>query len=242
VALRGLETIRVFTGFVTQKQALLQGLPGPERSYVLRTPLSTANVRGLESYDKTRFRITQFPSERIPLPRPIFTEDRHLVDDDSLLLTDREAWTYSTAEYGELYLELARLDLTSDQAIKDFVVQHHALSVYQDRPEWRGIEGDTWFYPGFAWRYGFSLVAHYLTDRRQELGWQGMGIETLEEFRWGAWVLKDMIAAWRIFRGEVRHENAVWEAPCWLDARNQFDAVVDFDAKELRETVQPRRP
>lgn len=190
----------------------------------------------MESYDKTRFRITQFPSERIPLPRPIFTEDRQLVNDSASLLDERETWTYATVSYGELYLELETIDLASDDAIKDFVVRHHVMGVYQDRPEWRGIEGDTWPYPGFAWRYGFSLVAGYLTERREETGWEGMGVETLEEFRWGAWVLRDMTTAWRVFRGELRHEDAVWEAPCWLDARNQFDAVAGYDEKEYRET------
>jgi hypothetical protein len=58
------------------------------------------------------------------------------------LLDERETWTYSTVSYGELYLELETIDLNSDDAIKDFVVRHHVMGVYQDRPEWRGIEGD----------------------------------------------------------------------------------------------------
>jgi hypothetical protein len=178
----------------------------------------------MERYDNTRFRITLFPAQPVPLPRPVFTDLRRLVSAEDFLISERATYSYSTVEYGELYLELESVDLASDDAIVDFATRHHALGVFRERPEWLGVEGDVWFYPGFAREPGFEEVSAFLEEVREKSGWEGAGegIETLDEFRWGAWILRDMTTAWRVIRGDTEHDEAVWEAPCWKNGVNRF--------------------
>jgi hypothetical protein len=181
--------------------------------------------------DKPRFRITLWPQQPVPLPRPDFTDDRSLVSDSGeVLVGERDAWTFETVAYGEVYLELAAIDLSSDQAIIDFARRHHPLAVAGD---FWDVGADHYNFAGFANDYEFMQVNWYLTDRHEEFDpqWACWG-ESLTEFRWGAWALRDMATAWRVMRGELEESDAVWEAPCWSTAINQFDAIIEKEKEE----------
>jgi hypothetical protein len=189
--------------------------------------------------DKARFRISLWPEQPVPLPRPDFTDDRSLVSDDGEVLVDeREAWTFQTESYGEIYLELAAVDLSSDQEIVDFARRHHSLAVAGD--SW-DIGPDHYNFAGFADEFEFYAVNSHLSELHERFDpeWRCWG-ESLSEFRWGAWALRDMATAWRIIRGELDQETAVWEAPCWAAAINRYEG---FDAAAgLSEEIRNQPP
>jgi len=146
-----------------------------------------------------------------------------LVDDEGAwIVSTKAAYQYETDQYGEVYLELSALDLSNEQAIADFVQRHHALGVWS--PEWTN-DFDEYGHFGFPEESGFDAVAWRLQEDRDRIEKAaGVGaIESLTEFRWGAWALRDMLTAWRITKGEMSEDAAVWEAPCWKESINQID-------------------
>ena len=181
--------------------------------------------------DNTRFRITPWPDRPVPFPDYRSVWPAVLVNDDGSPITDVRSRRMpgSASVYGELYLELASVDLSSKEAIVDFADRHGTLGVAMPDPSEPTI-GHIFFY---EWEAASEEVMNYLWKCREsieESAPKGIGhFETLMEFRWGAWALRDMTTAWRIFQGEIEEGEAVWEAPCWASSSNRFALPDDVD-------------
>jgi hypothetical protein len=50
-----------------------------------------------------------------------------------------------------------------------------------------------------------------------------LGMETLDEFRWGARCLRDLVSAWRVACGELDAATHRWESPIWNTEQSDED-------------------
>ena len=178
-----------------------------------------------------RFRITTWPTQPLPFPgweavagKVFFSTvkpeyDAHEDPDAKRVgyvecpdYYDLDApMDYEGIEFGEVYLELQRLDLGDSGAIFEFVEKYGPLWV---RSIHYGHARD-FHYMGFpelsTWQATAAFVAaHWATDDPM--------VETEGEFVFGALCLRDMITAWRVVKGDVTLSDATWQTPCWANA------------------------
>jgi hypothetical protein len=117
---------------------------------------------------------------------------------------------------GEIYLELAGLDLDDERAILSFVrrfgvlgVAHEHFALFRALP---GLDSDVLPRLAAAWpteRFNQN-VEDYLQRRGD--GPNTTLVETLEEFRFGARVLRDLVTATRISRLDEPPTAIGWES------------------------------
>jgi hypothetical protein len=169
--------------------------------------------------NKEQFRTTTWPGEPVPLPTGQYLRPGRLVDDagNAFMLGEEH---YGTPEfygpYGEVYLELAALDLEDDEAIASFYLRYGILGVCRNP---RVDPDDAWdkAYFGFPGIPGFEdFIAPALAEHRQELG-IGPWDETLQEFIFGANCVKDLVNSWRVSNGQASEDDFEWQAPVWTD-------------------------
>jgi hypothetical protein len=144
-----------------------------------------------------------------------------LVREDASLVPDsKPSRELTPAGYGQVYLELAAIDLDDERAMAAFVRRHGTLGVYAPAAvSWHDERG----YFGFRGDSASEVVIDELWERRQKLrhhfeGWSDF--ETVREFRWGASMIRDMLTAWRIINGQLRERDAVWHSPCFADSNS----------------------
>ena len=118
---------------------------------------------------------------------------------------------------GEIYLELARLSLYKAEEILGFVNTYGVLGVRRQPGEER-LGG--WEYRGFVLEPGATNVIDKLREGRQsaalELGTDPELVdETINEFRYGAQCLRDLMTAWRVCLGEIDQADAEWVSDVW---------------------------
>jgi hypothetical protein len=166
------------------------------------------NVQRMARDGKTRFRITAWPGEPLPLPDPTDVYGEVFLDDDG---EDWEIDAVPQEPFGETYLELYDLDLDDGDAIKDFVFRHSVLGVHSLvwAPDWCHN------YLGFPLATCFMLVTKRLAEQVGDLD---VFYESADEFRFGAGCLRDMTTAWRIVQGDLSEEDAIWVTPCWSNS------------------------
>ncbi len=167
------------------------------------------------SYEKTRFRITTWPHEPLPHP-PNGKRVQYLLTDGGLIHPNWKADMLppSSRWSEEMYLELIAVDLDDPLAIKDFVDVYGELGMRHGR----AVNPRT-VLAGFNLFHGQEEISESLLEGRQkataEAGLSELEGETLDEFRWGAMCLRDMVSAWRAVQGELDHEQHRWECPIW---------------------------
>lgn len=150
----------------------------------------------------TRFRITTWPQEPLPRPAVRLRPPRFRLGDDAVLVpaaddlapVDRRAQSRATEveAAGEVYLQVAQLDLDDPEAVVDLVsrfgtlgVRHRGFAAFDRVPWFREVR------PRLerAWPYEDRGVMLHLA-------------ESLDDFRFGASSIRDMTQAWRILQGE----------------------------------------
>jgi hypothetical protein len=117
---------------------------------------------------------------------------------------------------GETYLELVNLDLADEQAILRFVrrfgvlgVAHEHFSLFRSLP---GLTAAVLPTLAAAWpTERFNQTAQAYLDSRGD-GPSATLVETLEEFRFGARVLRDLVTATRISNHDQPLETIRWES------------------------------
>jgi hypothetical protein len=125
----------------------------------------------------------------------------------------------------ESYLELIAVDLNSTAAILEFVTVFGPLGVRSGRVAKSNPHG----LAGLSYLHASDKIAERLSDDHLKLAQAerpplGMG-ETLDEFRWGALCMRDLVSAWRIVRGEIDADTHRWEAPVWEIAESPEDLL-----------------
>jgi hypothetical protein len=117
---------------------------------------------------------------------------------------------------GEIYLELIQLDLADAQAIFRFVQRFGLLGVaYEHFALFRSIPGlSTAVLPGLAWSWPserFNQTREAYLERRGD-GPNSTLVETLDEFRFGARVLRDLVTAVKISDLDEPPASLIWES------------------------------
>ena len=170
--------------------------------------------------NNTRFRITTWPSSRLPHPGNLGGFPYLYDEGADALVPDWEAvpTVAAMAEHAgedttETYLKLAALDPDDIDAIVEFIIAYGQLD----------IRGEHTFYgvPGkgaFAYRLdqtGTELDAAYV--RASEAVGVGGFSDTLTEIRWAILYMRDLIAARRIVEEQLDPGTYTWQAPFWAD-------------------------
>ena len=171
--------------------------------------------------EKEQFRITAWPGLRLPQP-PLLTSGEFRIESGVLVpeptrqpsaRTVRslsELATDDLAGVGEIYLELARISLEDEEAILGFVnrfrtlgVRHAGFAAFAD-------------FPGFEEVVRPDLLAAW-PAQHESLGLELS--ESLEDFRFGARCVRDLVRAVQIVRGGESVD--AWESlpvgHSWLD-------------------------
>jgi hypothetical protein len=192
----------------------------------------------MERYDNTRFRITAWPGERLPYPRREDLPPLRLTADGALVFDVTLDWP-EQSDYHEVYLKLAQLDLRDEHAILAFAQAYGPMGACWAADEdnaGRTYNGLT-AHPGF--RY---LVLPRLEDAEDavyasDLPPSSEYVETIEDFRWAAYCVRDLTRAWRFASEGTRPEK--WECPIW-----EFDDPLELDRWDFegREHEPPRTP
>jgi hypothetical protein len=190
----------------------------------------------------------------------------HLLEVAPLLRAERGAREFDRGDahdisaVGEIYLELISLDLEDDEAIFRFVRRFGVLGIAHD--EFALVRS----LPGFAAAVLPALAAAWPTERFNQavedyLERRGRGpgttlVETLEEFRFGARVLRDLVTAARIAQLDTPPRTVQWESipdEALSNVRAHLaEGGIEFDAADeaahiflgqvLRDGLKPFQP
>jgi hypothetical protein len=208
------------------------------------------------SYDQSRFRITPWPGIGLPRPLTLATRPYQLSEEGVLLPGGEESRTHvldlsrrddPVAEIGEIYLRLCRIDLANEDDIVGFCtrfgrtlgVRHGDFAAFRD-------------FPDFDVRVRTDLEAAWPQT------WDGVGLllnEGIEDFRFGARCLRDLVRARQVLAG--RDDGSPWESladgSSWVDESqlggdesradrraNEAEAAIVTLANPALQSFQPR--
>jgi hypothetical protein len=159
-----------------------------------------------------RFGITTWPYPRLPHPYKAAPENGYVIVGGALRARHLQRAEPTSAAHGELdadlvwgvgetYLELATVDLEDEAAILGFTNRYRTLGVRDG--DYDAFEN----FPGIA-----RLKSRFEKDWARRGGTPKLSLEAelLEEFRFGARCVRDLVAAWRLLsEGEPLEQ---WES------------------------------
>jgi hypothetical protein len=181
---------------------------------------------------KVEFPITLWPGMKLPLPTLDRARYRLERSGEVLLPLSAEAivkdFPQVAAEVaevqpiidvGEIYLDLATLDLDDDEAILRFANQYGIFGMYEAGRGWPYVDllsGDLVAQMEASRLAAASVIAESEgldPKRAREAAFNTGPVvnETLTEFRTGARLLRDALTAWRHLRGELKSADVRWE-------------------------------
>lgn len=144
-----------------------------------------------------------------------------------MLVPDWTQDVQSSARWSEeSYLDLITVDLDDPAAILEFVSVFGPLGMKAGR----AAHSNSFGLAGFSYLHASAQIAERLSEGHSKAVEAdkphpvGRG-ETLEEFRWGALCMRDLVSAWRIVRNEIDAETHRWEAPVWVIAESPDDEL-----------------
>jgi len=133
------------------------------------------------------------------------TDERHVIasPDDEDAFADPPAWR-ETPPFGEIYLELADLDLDDQRQVVAFVDRYGVLDACQ---WWLGDE-----YAFFRPLAGFSeaIAGEIYTEEFEDDYERRYQAETFAEFELGARVMRDLVNAWRVISEDLDPATLDW--------------------------------
>ncbi len=133
------------------------------------------------------------------------TDERHVIEspDDEGAFPDPPSWR-ETPPFGEIYLELAHLDLADQRQLVAFVDRYGVLDVCQS---WLGDE-----YAFFRPLPGFTeaIAGEIYTEEFEDDYERRYQAETLAEFELGARVMRDLVSAWRVISEDLDPARLDW--------------------------------
>lgn len=184
----------------------------------------------MERDDKTRLRITSWPQAPLPYPEAWLNQDVYTALGSGGLILDYrvEPELQRVSAVGlEAYLDLAALDLDDVEAIVGFVNEFGPLRIRGAGEQWPSRPTPEPYhvvmYHGFREHIRPRLEASIRRTRAEiKKGAPNIDIdgedwdfmpETVDEFRYGATWIRDLMRAWRWVNEDLRPE--VWECPIW---------------------------
>jgi hypothetical protein len=188
--------------------------------------LDGANVPRVAQHDNTLFRITTWPDQ--PLPHPPADDRRvaYRLTDRGMLIPDWDAdWLPRSPRWSEeCYLELIAVDLEDPANILEFVQVFGLLGTRSGRAANNALD-----LAGFSFLHAAAQVAEHLSEDHVAVAKadglpERMG-ETLDEFRWGALCMRDLVSAWQITQNKIKADTYHWESPVWKIAEHPLDDV-----------------
>jgi hypothetical protein len=200
-------------------------------------PIVPVTYPRMERDARSRFRITVWPQQPLPQPSNPAWRSYALHPPSGLLLGRPDVTPLQLGDLvlslgapdravrgeepegtwpeldGETYLLLADLDLGDSAAVVRFINAYGILGA-------RRIEDGERVYRGFAMEPGsdevFSALDAHRTHAAEVIGGEAEWFEeTIEEFRFSALCLRDLLTAWRVISGDLAHEDAAWVSPAW---------------------------
>jgi hypothetical protein len=124
----------------------------------------------------------------------------------------------------ESYLDLVAVDLDDPAAILEFVSVFGLLGTRSGRAANNRLSLAGLTYPHASTEIAERLSRDHLRVSKADGLHVGEG-ETLEEFRWAALSMRDLLSAWRIIRKEIDADTHRWEAPVWEIAESPEDEL-----------------
>ena len=154
-------------------------------------------------------RISAWPGVPFPVP-PVARRPLRLARGGALVADERSVPAQDELDDHEVYLRLHALDLDDDEAVLEFARTQGPMGILDRQRRWfKGLTSE----PGFE-----PVVVPRLREAAKE-ALSGLEVaatayvENLEDFRWGATSIRDMVRAWRWINEGVEPEE--WECPVW---------------------------
>jgi predicted RNA-binding Zn ribbon-like protein len=154
-------------------------------------------------------RISAWPGVPLPVPA-VIRRPLRLTGGGALVADDRGVKGADEHDDHEVYLRLYDLDLDDDDAVLQFARNQGAMGILdRDRRWFKGITSA----PGFE-----PIMVPRLREAAKK-AIKGLEVsatayvENLEDFRWGAVSVRDMVRAWRWVNEGIEPE--AWECPAW---------------------------
>jgi hypothetical protein len=171
--------------------------------------------------DNTRFRITAWPVDRLPIPLGPSRTTYKI--EGGTLLASADHIGEATVGHHEVYLDLISVDLDDDDEILAFVNRHGPLNIlrpagptpfngFTDHPHFRRA-----VQPHLEQERSAAL--HDWIEADKDAG-SWMITEPLIEFQWQAGCLRDLVAAWR-FVHEGKEPEQLWSW-VWDGAQSDY--------------------
>lgn len=174
----------------------------------------TQNVLLMTRHEKTRLRITPWPTSLLPLPprepavRFRFDPEVEAFYADFSESGLAEGRHLGKAFTGETYLKFAALDPQDPAAMEAFLSEYGELGVrgqYTGQPPWQPL-----LYPDDDEAAELIAAAERAGDRLNR-----RYADTLLEVRYAIFLMRDLIAAWRALQGDLDPTTHAWEFPLW---------------------------
>jgi hypothetical protein len=176
--------------------------------------------------DNPRFRITAWPASKLPIPWGPRSTTYKI--EGTTILASADLVGEPATEHHEVYLDLLTVDLEDEHEILAFVNRHGPLSVLAGRE--RPFNGFT-DHPYFRRSIHAELqelrdetVHDWIEAEKGDEDWI-IG-EPVDEFRWEAACLRDMVAAWR-FVNEGKEPERLWSW-VWGAPPPEFEASYEY--------------
>lgn len=203
------------------------GSPRSLKRLVLRCTIQLRNVQRMVRDDNSRFRIITWPSEPLPHPPQNSRRIPYRLTDGGMIVANWKADPLppSPRWSEESYLDLVAIDLDDPLAILEFVSVYGPLGTRSGR----AAHSSPLRLAGLVYLDASAAIAESLSaDHLEVAKADGLHVgegETLDEFRWGALCLRDLVSAWQVIRKEIDADTHRWEAPVWGVAESPRDEL-----------------
>lgn len=166
--------------------------------------------------------LAAWPGGQLPKPEGPGRHDAAITPGGAIVSVVRSDEPWPPADYHEVHLKLTAVNLADDAEIVRFVQEFGPLG---------GTLSGNPGHLGFDWHAGYwrhvrgwleeagSEVTREIADWDRQAGSRRHFelLQTVREFLWQAWCIRDLVRAWRWYRDGVSVQPDEWESPVWTE-------------------------